>query len=154
MATMPCSFRAATVMAVAMIPSTDAPSAGIDHALQVRLERPIRREGRSEAAPGSAARELDAEVARLLRVRRGELAEPLAWGRPSFSRRVDAVVAQLEPIRSHAALMSSWEREARHGPDVRLAYAISWISLDRRVSAGRARRRRSRITFSPITAHG
>ena len=111
--------------------------------MQARPERPIRREGRSEAAPGSAARELDAEVARLLRVRRGELAEPLAWGRPSFSRRVDAVVAQLEPIRSHAALMSSWEREARRGPDVRLAYAISWISLDRR---------RSRITFSPITA--
>jgi hypothetical protein len=99
-----------------------------------------------------AARELDAEVTRLLRVRRGELAEPLSWQRPSLRRRVDAVLAQLEPIRSHATLASSWEREAHRGPEVRLAYAMAWLSVERRVAASRARRRRARITFSPITA--
>jgi hypothetical protein len=103
---------------------------------------------------GDAARELDAELTRLLRVRRGELAEPLGWHRPWLRHRVEAVLAQLQPIRSHASLASSFEREAHRGPDVRLAYAIAWLALDRRVSAGRARRRRTRLSFSPITAHG
>ena len=148
------SRAAATVLGMAMIPRTDAPSAGIGATLRVRAARSIRREGLSDAASGSAARELDAEVTRLLRVRSGELAEPLAWSRPSLRRRVDAIVAHLEPIRSHAALLSLWQREAHLGPDVRLGYALAWLSLDRRLSAGRARRRRSRIIFSPITAHG
>lgn len=103
-------------------------------------------------AAGTAARELDAEVARLLRVRRGELAEPLGWQRPSLRRQVDAVLAQLQPIRTHTALLSSWTREARLGPDIRLAYAVAWLALDRRVASSRARRR-ARVTFSPITAH-
>jgi hypothetical protein len=106
-----------------------------------------------DRSAGGAAGELDAEVARLLRVRRGELAEPLGWQRPWLRRRVDAVLAQLQPIRTHAALASSWEREAHRGPDVRLAYALAWLALDRRVASGRARRRRTRVTFSPITAH-
>jgi hypothetical protein len=86
-----------------------------------------------EAHPGSgvAAGELAAEVARLLRVRRGELAEPLAWQRTWLRLRVAAVLTQLQPIRSHGALASSWEREARRGPDVRLAYAMAWLASDR-----------------------
>jgi hypothetical protein len=138
---------------MAMIPGTEAPSARIDLAPQARTERPTRREGRSRAAPGSAARELDAEVTCLLRVRGGELAGPLGWARPSLWRNVNAILAQLEPIRSHAALLSSWEREATRGPDVRLAYATAWLSMDRRLSAGRVRRR-NEVTFSPITARG
>jgi hypothetical protein len=134
-----------------MIPTTEAPSAGI--AIRARAGRRIRREDPAEAVPGSAARELDAEVTRLLRVRGGELAGPLAWARPSLWRNVNAILAQLEPIRSHAALLSSWEREATRGPDVRLAYATAWLSMDRRLAAGRARRRRTRVIFSPITAH-
>ena len=105
------------------------------------------------AAPGDSARELDVEVARLLRVRHGELAEPLGWQRPSMRLRVAAILSQLEPIRTHSALRSSWEREASRGPEVRLAYAMAFVSLDRRVSAPRARRRKSRVAFSPITAH-
>ena len=105
------------------------------------------------AAPGESARELDVEVARLLRVRHGELAEPLGWQRPSMRLRVAAIVSQLEPIRTHSALRSSFAREAARGPDVRLAYAMAFLSLDRRASARRARRRKSRVTFSPITAH-
>ncbi len=105
-------------------------------------------------SPGGVEGELDAEVARLLRVRRGELAEPLAWHRPSLRRSVDEVLAHLQPIRSHQALASSWEREAHRGPDVRLAYAMAWLALDRRVSSARTRRRHSRVTLSPITAHG
>ena len=110
-------------------------------------------QGVRTAAPGERARELDLEVARLLRVRHGELAEPLGWQRPSMQVRVAAIVAQLDPIRTHQALRSSWEREASCGPDVRLAYAMAFLSLDRRASAPRARRRKSRVAFSPITAH-
>ena len=102
---------------------------------------------------GNAARELDAEVIRVLRVRRGELAEPLGWHRPWLRRRVDVVLAQLGPIRTHAALISSFEREARRGPDVRLAYAIAWLALERRVSAERGKRRRTRLAFSLIPVH-
>ena len=110
-------------------------------------------QGVRAAVPGDSARELDVEVARLLRVRHGELAEPLGWQRPSMRLRVAAIVSQLEPIRTHGALRSSWEREAARGPDVRLAYAMAFLSLDRRASAPRARRRKSRVAFSPITAH-
>jgi hypothetical protein len=67
--------------------------------------------------------------------------------------RVAAIVSQLEPIRTHSALRSSWDREASHGPELRLAYAIAFLALDRKASAPRARRRKSRIAFSPITAH-
>src|ERR1043165_8323742 len=73
--------------------------------------------------------ELDDEVARLLRVRSGELAEPFLWRRPSHRREVDAIVRQLGPIRTRASLLSSWVRESRHSPSVRLAYAIAWLAL-------------------------
>jgi len=107
----------------------------MDLVTQARTERPIRREGRSRAAPGSAARELDAEVARLLRVRGGELAEPLLWQRPSHRREVEAIVAQLAPIRSRIALLSSWDRESRWDSAVRLAYALVWLRLGQRRAA-------------------
>jgi hypothetical protein len=79
-----------------------------------------------------AAGELDAEVARLLRVRRGELAEPLLWSRPSHRTEVEGYVAQLAPIRSRLALLSSWRREARRGSTLRVAYAITWLRLAQR----------------------
>lgn len=81
---------------------------------------------------GDAARELDQEVTRLLRVRSGELAEPLLWGRPSHRRQVEAVCAQLAPIRSRIALLWSWNREAHRSSPVRLAYAIVWLRLAQR----------------------
>ena len=109
--------------------------------------------GAIRASADDAARELDAEVARLLRVRRGELAEPLGWHRPWLRQRVDVVLDQLRPIRTHAALVSSWQREAQRGPEVRLAYALAWLALDRRIASSRARRRCNRVTFCPITAH-
>ncbi|HUG29204.1 MAG TPA: hypothetical protein VMQ65_01625, partial [Candidatus Limnocylindria bacterium] len=90
------------------------------------------REGPAAAAPGEAARELDVEVARLLRVRRGELAEPLLWQRPGHWREVESYVAQLAPIRSRIALFSSWGREARRDAALRLAYAIVWLRLAHR----------------------
>ena len=67
--------------------------------------------------------------------------------------RVAAILSQLAPIRTHSALRSSWAREASHGPEVRLAYAMAFLTLDRKASAPRARRRKSRVVFSPITAH-
>ena len=120
----------ATGMA-AMIQTAAAPTARIEHASNV-VVRPLRREGRPATASGEAAPELDAEVTRLLRVRGGELAEPLLWQRPSHRREVDEIVDQLRPIRSRVALLSSWERESRRGPSLRLAYAIVWLRLAQR----------------------
>ena len=68
---------------------------------------------RPSAPSGDVNGELDAEVTRLLRVRSGELAEPLLWRRPSVRREVDAVVRQLSPLRTRESLLSSWQRESR-----------------------------------------
>ena len=92
--------------------------------------------------PEDRARELDAEVARLLRVRGGELAEPLLWQRPSHRRAVEAIVGQLAPIRSRIALLSSWARESSPDSPLRLAYAITWLRLAQRRAGEYGPRRR------------
>jgi hypothetical protein len=104
--------------------------------------------------PHDAARELDAEVSRLLRIRGGELAEPLAWQRPSHRRAVDAFLRHLAPIGSRAALVSSWEREAHRGSELRLAYAIAWLMLEQRRASARGRRRRARTAVVCATGLG
>ena len=109
---------------------------------------------RPSASSGDVARELDDEVTRLLRVRSGELAEPLLWRRPSARREVDAVVRQLEPIRTRASLLSSWERESRHSAEVRLAYAIAWIGLARNTPAASTRNARRRTRSARIRGGG
>ena len=103
---------------------------------------PVRRGG---LAAGHEARELDEEVARLLRVRSGELAEPLHWRRPSVRAEVEMAVAQLAPIRSRLALASSWERESHRSPALRLAYAIVWLRLGQRRAGEYGPRRRGRL---------
>ena len=115
-----------------MIQTTEPPTGRIADAITMPAAVPARREGQAASEPGSAARELDAEVARLLRVRGGELAEPLLWQRPSHRREVEEVVAHLAPIRSRLALLSSWERESQRVSPVRLAYAIVWLRLAQR----------------------
>jgi len=109
---------------------------------------------RPSAPSGDVARELDEEVARLLRVRSGELAEPLLWRRPSLRREVDTVVHQLEPIRTRESLLSSWLRESRHSPSIRLAYAIAWLGLARQAPAVAARRARRRPRLAAVTGAG
>jgi hypothetical protein len=109
---------------------------------------------RPSASSGEVARELDDEVARLLRVRSGELAEPLLWRRSSHRRAVDAVVRQLEPIRTQASLASSWQRESRHSTEVRLAYAIAWLALVRNAPAATTRRARRRSRLAMVTGAG
>lgn len=109
---------------------------------------------RPSASSGDVARELETEVARLLRVRSGELAEPLLWQRPSHRREVDLVVRQLGPIRTRVALLSSWLREGRHSPQVRLAYAIAWLSLGRHEPAAITRRARRRPRLAMLTGAG
>lgn len=109
---------------------------------------------RPSASPGEVARELDDEVARLLRVRAGELAEPLLWRRPSHRREVDAVMRQLDPIRTRASLLSSWQRESRRTTEVRLAYAIAWVALARTTPAVVARRARRRPRLAIVTGAG
>jgi hypothetical protein len=124
----------------AMIQATRAPDVGMARATSGSVENASRREGPISMAPGEAARELDAEVARLLRVRGGELAEPSLWARPRHRRDVEAIVADLLPIRSRIALLSSWERESGRGSGrgsgrssaLRLAYAIVWLRLAQR----------------------
>ena len=115
-----------------MIHTTEPPTGRISHATISPAAVPARREGQAASEPETAARELDAEVTRLLRVRGGELAEPLLWQRPGHRREVDSVVEQLTPIRSRLALLSSWERESQRGSVVRLAYAIVWLRLGQR----------------------
>ena len=127
----------------AMISATQAPTEG-----------PTRREGPAPTEPGEAARELDAEVTRLLRVRGGELAEPLLWQRPSHRQEVDAIVGQLAPIRSRLALLSSWGRESYRGSAVRLGYAIVWLRLAQR-RAGEFGPRAGRVARTRVlTARG
>ena len=109
---------------------------------------------RPAAFSGEVTRELDAEVARLLRVRSGELAEPLLWRRPSHRREVDAVVCQLGPIRTRASLLSSWQRESRRSAQVRLAYAIAWLALARTAPAAAMRHARRRPRLPAVTGAG
>ena len=117
---------------MAMIEVTEPPTGAIDFATYAPAVAAARREGQARPAPGEAARELDAEVTRLLRVRGGELAEPLLWQRPSHRREVETIVSHLAPTRSRIGLLSSWERESRRSPAVRLAYAIVWLRLGQR----------------------
>ena len=112
--------------------------------------------GRARPAASSAdvEGELDAEVTRLLRVRSGELAEPLPWRRPSHRHEVDAVVRQLEPIRTRDSLLSSWKRESRHSGTVRLAYAIAWLGLARSGPGPITRNARRRPRLGVLTGAG
>jgi len=93
-------------------------------------------------------------VTRLLRVRSGELAEPLLWRRPSHRREVDAVVRQLGPIRTRDSLLSSWRRESRHSGTVRLAYAIAWLALARSAPGAMTRNARRRPRLAVLTGTG
>ena len=94
------------------------------------------------AVPQSAAREIAAEASRLLRIRSGELAAPLDALVPGRRQAVERIVAQLTPIRSRAALVSSYTREACRDDLVRLAYALAWLELGRTVAASKTRRSR------------
>lgn len=142
----------------AMLHTTEAPTGGIGHATNAPAAVPTRREGRPATAPGDAARELDTEVTRLLRVRGGELAEPLLWQRPSHIRAVDEIVVQLAPIRSRLGLLSSWAREAHRDPQTRLAYAIVWLRLAQRRAGEygphRSAARHAVVQHRLITARG
>ncbi|MBI3746046.1 MAG: hypothetical protein HY264_05900 [Chloroflexi bacterium] len=69
--------------------------------------------------------------------------------------RVEAIVAQLTPIRSRAALFSSFEREANPNDEfVRAAYACVWADLALGVDRGSTRRARSRATMARSPAAG
>ena len=139
---------------VNMIETTEPPTGAIAFATYAPVVAATRREGHVRPAPGEAAGELDAEVTRLLRVRGGELAEPLLWQRPSYRREIDAIVRQLTPIRSRIALLSSWERESQRGPALRLAYAIVWLRLAHRRAAEFGPRTRQRRPRAALTAGG
>jgi len=138
----------------AMIQATRARTARIPRVTNGSIEIAARREGSTSIAPGEAARELDVEVTRLLRVRRGELAEPLLWQRPSHRAAVEMIVGQLAPIRSRLALLSSWARESRHGSEVRVAYAIVWLRLAQRRAGEYAQHRRQRAGLAVVTGRG
>jgi hypothetical protein len=138
----------------AMIQAPGAPTAGIGHVTGGPVAIETRRGGPVSITPGAAARELDVEVTRLLRVRGGELAEPLLWQRPSHRAAVDMIVSHLAPIRSRIALVSSWERESRHGSAVRLAYAIVWLRLAQRRAGEYGPRSRQRVRLAVVTGRG
>jgi len=101
-----------------------------------------------------ASRELATEAFRLLRVRRGDLAEPVEWTTPDLRSSVQVIASQLTPIHSRAALASSYAREAGRGDAIRLAYALAWLGLERRATSITTRRRRPRPVGYPITGRG
>ena len=68
----------------------------------------------------------------------------------TFGARVEEIVAQLLPIASRGALMSSFEREANpNDPAVRVAYASVWADLVLGVARTSTRRARIRATTPP-----
>jgi len=116
------------------------------------------------APPPDAARREPRAVPPLLRGRGGALVvadRETAWpdvdGMPTDGDDeprpvgVETVVAQLAPIRSHAALASSFSREAN--PDdlvVRAAYARVWTDLALVIARRTTRRARIRAMTSPM----
>jgi hypothetical protein len=78
------------------------------------------------------------------------LASPLGRARRADSR-IQLIVDQLAPIRSRAALLSSFEREANpDDPLVRAAYERAWADLAFGVSRMHTRRARIRATMVPF----
>lgn len=67
-----------------------------------------------------------------------------------FHDRVHEIVAQLLPIASRGALLSSFEREANpNDPALRAAYASIWADLALGVARTSTRRARIRATMAP-----
>ena len=105
------------------------------------------------SAPPSPARELARRALDVLR-RARPASPPEKWLRPSFGREVDLVRLHLVPVRTRAALASSFGREAFNlaideastgdttsiGP-VHVAYALRWLEL------GDGRRRASFVDW-------
>jgi hypothetical protein len=92
------------------------------------------------------ARALALDARRLLRRHADAAQRPPTWSDPWFEGQVAAVRRHLAPLRSRQALASSFARESFHHdrgradtPDatdpVRLAYAIRWQELGRRLDA-------------------
>jgi hypothetical protein len=80
--------------------------------------------------------------------------EPVEWMTPDLRRSVIAIASQLAPIRSRAGLASSYAREAGRGDAIRLAYALAWLGLERRLASITTRRRRARPVRFPIRGRG
>ncbi len=94
--------------------------------------------GNDDAGSGSA----DRDAART--------SEPPGRGGDPASR-IRLIADQLAPIRSRAALLSSFEREANPGdPLVRAAYERAWADLVLEMSRMTTRRARIRATMLPF----
>jgi hypothetical protein len=118
-----------------------------------RRRESARRTFDAPSAPPSPARELARRALDVLRRARPASA-PEQWLRPGFGREVDLVRLHLTPVRSRAALASSFGREAFNvaadepsteeatsiGP-VHVAYALRWLEL------GDGRRRASFVDW-------
>jgi hypothetical protein len=100
----------------------------------------IRQPFDSPPAPASPARELARRALGVLR-RARQASPPERWFEPAFGREVDLVRLHLAPVRTRAALASSFGREAFNvrtvdrradttssGP-VSVAYALRWLEL-------------------------
>ena len=68
--------------------------------------------------------------------------------------RIEAIVAQLTPIQSRAALLSSFEREANPNDELVAAYACAWADLALGVARGCTRRTRIRATLARTRGGG
>jgi hypothetical protein len=68
---------------------------------------------------------------------------------PRQAAEVEAVVADLAPIRSRSSLLSSFAREANPSEPVRAAYAIRWVELGSGIAATATARSRHRRVIRP-----
>jgi hypothetical protein len=111
-------------------------------AVQPGTRQIVRRPFDAPSPPPSPARELARRALGLLR-RARQATPPERWLGSAFGREVDLVRLHLAPVRTRAALASSFGREAfnvaiddeRYAPDetvlgpVHVAYALRWLEL-------------------------
>jgi hypothetical protein len=94
--------------------------------------------------PVALRHELGAAALVVLRARQGRIAVPRVLHEPESRRAVLAVAADLRPIRTRAALLESYAREAVHTEPVRFGYALAWLDLGHGQPATSRRRDRAR----------
>jgi hypothetical protein len=91
--------------------------------------------------PVALRHELGATALLVLRARQGLIAIPVVLHEPAARRAVLAVASDLRPIRTRAALLDSYGREAVRSETVRFGYALAWLDLGHGGPAAAIRRR-------------
>jgi hypothetical protein len=127
------------------VPSTDlTPTVGADGPRVGGSPAQLLRAG----DPVALRHELGLVALLVLRARAGRIAVPPEIDDPSARRAVLAVASALRPIRTRAALLDSYGREAIRTDSVRFGYALAWLDCGHgEAAATRRRGRRRRVAL-------